>query len=126
MIAGLGETEKELLTAVQKVFDLGVLPALFAFTPVRGTVLEGMNQPEVGSYRRVQLARYLIVAGLVRLSDMGFDAEGKIVDFGLDCTRLNEIVDSGKPFLTSGCADCNRPFYNEEDLVVRCTIILEA
>ncbi|HUT17269.1 MAG TPA: radical SAM protein, partial [Acidobacteriota bacterium] len=27
---------------------------------------------------------------------------------------LTWIVETGKPFLTSGCPDCNRPFYNEK------------
>jgi biotin synthase len=29
-------------------------------------------------------------------------------------TVLEETVNSGKPFQTSGCPDCNRPFYNEK------------
>jgi biotin synthase len=45
---------------------------------------------------------------------MGFDAFGKIIDFGVDKQELKRIVESGKPFLTSGCPDCNRPFYNEK------------
>lgn len=114
LIAGLGETEQDLLTTVQKVVDLGVLPALFAFTPVRGTRLERMSQPVVESFRRVQLARFLIVAGLIRLNDLRFDGEGRVVNFGVEESRLISIVDQGKPFLTSGCADCNRPFYNEK------------
>jgi biotin synthase-related radical SAM superfamily protein len=26
---------------------------------------------------------------------------------------LARVVESGEPFKTSGCPDCNRPFYNE-------------
>ena len=61
VIVGLGETEKEAVEIVQRCVDLGVLPALFAFTPVRGTALEGNLPPKLESYRRIQLARYLIV-----------------------------------------------------------------
>jgi biotin synthase len=114
LIVGLGETEKEVAYTLQKCVDLSVLPALFAFTPIRGTALESKSQPPRASYRRVQLARYLIVNGAARFSDMQFDAYGKITDFGMEKEKLERIVETGKPFLTSGCPDCNRPFYNEK------------
>jgi len=45
---------------------------------------------------------------------MAFGADGEIVDFGVDKDTLIHAVESGTPFLTSGCRDCNRPFYNEK------------
>jgi biotin synthase len=114
LIVGLGETEREAAEAVQKCVDLGVLPALFAFTPVRGTALENSLPPPIEAYRRIQLARYLIVNGLARVKGMCFDAGGKIASFGLPKQVLEEVVDSGEPFRTSGCPGCNRPFYNEK------------
>jgi biotin synthase len=91
-----------------------VLPALFAFTPIRGTALEMKPQPNVAAYRRLQLARHLIVKGMARYSNMRFDFDGKVVDFGIDGEKLKLVVESGEPFLTSGCPGCNRPFYNEK------------
>jgi biotin synthase-related radical SAM superfamily protein len=114
LIVGLGETEKEAVNLIQQSVDMGVSPALFAFTPIRGTALENRSQPTLASYRRVQLARYLITNGNAALTDMHFDADGKITSFGIDKTQLTRIVESGKPFVTSGCPDCNRPFYNEK------------
>ncbi len=114
LIAGLGETEKDAANLVQECVDLGVLPALFAFTPVQGTALALNTKPKVEMYRRVQLARYLIVKGMARFGDMVFDVHGRIVDFGVEKSILMSVVESGKPFLTSGCDDCNRPFYNEK------------
>jgi biotin synthase len=93
---------------------MGVLLALFAFTPVRGTLLEKRVPPSVGSYRQVQLARYLIVNGFSSYADFLFDGDGRILDFGVESSVLLELVRSGVPFLTSGCPDCNRPFYNEK------------
>ncbi len=58
LIVGLGETEKEVAQIIQKCVDMSVLPALFAFTPIRGTRLENNSPPPVDSYRRVQLARF--------------------------------------------------------------------
>jgi biotin synthase len=93
---------------------MSVLPALFAFTPIRGTALEKNSPPALESYRRVQLARYLIVERLAQADGMRFDGEGKIANFGLAKEALEEAVKSGEPFRTSGCRDCNRPFYNEK------------
>ena len=83
VIVGLGETEKEAAQIIQRCVDMSVLPALFAFTPIRGTTLEKNSPPTIESYRRIQLARYLIVKGLARADDMRFDGEGKIEGFGV-------------------------------------------
>jgi len=114
LIIGLGETEKEAVGIIQQCVDMYVLPALFAFTPIRGTDLENKLQPQIESYRRVQLARYLIVDGAARYENMRFDVDGRIVDFSVKKEALKRVVETGQPFLTSGCPDCNRPFYNEK------------
>ena len=114
VIVGLGETEKEATEVIQRCVSMGVLPALFAFTPVHGTALENESPPKLESYRRVQLARYLIVAGKTTLAEMYFNLEGKIMGYGLTNEVLNIEVESGLPFQTSGCQFCNRPFYNEK------------
>ena len=114
VIVGLGESEKQAVEVVQMCVDMGVLTALFAFTPVHGTALEDKAPPKLDAYRRVQLARYLIVNGKTKLADMGFDVEGKITGYGLTNEILNAEVECGLPFQTSGCPDCNRPFYNEK------------
>lgn len=113
LIAGLGETEKEACLLLQQCVDMGVLPALFAFTPVRGTTLQHRPKPPLQSYRRLQLAQYLLVHSLARVEDMAFSVQGVITCFGADLCPLVELVESGLPFLTSGCIDCNRPYYNE-------------
>lgn len=112
-IVGLGESEKEMVEAIQWCVDRGITPALFAFTPIRGTKLEGLQQPSIESYRRVQIARYLIVNGIIRSEDLDFDEEGNIRSFPMPSSRLLEILESGDPLFTSGCPGCNRPFYNE-------------
>ncbi len=114
VIVGLGETEKEAVEIIQKCVDIGVLPALFAFTPVRGTALEGNTPPKVDSYRRIQLARYLILHGKAKAHEMGFDEQGKIVEFGCQKQNMESLIENGAAFQTSGCPDCNRPYYNEK------------
>jgi biotin synthase-related radical SAM superfamily protein len=114
LIVGLGETEQETVNIIQQCVDTGILPALFAFTPISGTAMEKRPQPSVESYRRIQLARHLIVNGITQYKDIHFEANGRISGFTTNKKALNSIVESGKPFLTSGCPDCNRPFYNEK------------
>lgn len=113
-IVGLGETEKELVSAIQSCVDLGVLPALFAFTPIAGTRFQNRCQPSIQTYRRIQIARHLIVNAFSRFEKMTFNSEGEILNFGIDEKRLLQIVETGKPFFTSGCPNCNRPYYNEK------------
>ena len=95
VIVGLGESEREAVEILQRCVDLGVLPALFAFTPVRGTALEGKAPPELKSYRRIQVARYLIVKGSGRFEDMEFNDEGKLCGFGLAKEKLKTVIENG-------------------------------
>jgi biotin synthase-related radical SAM superfamily protein len=114
LIVGLGETEREMVETVQRCVDMGVLPALFAFTPIPGTALENNPQPPVSVYKRIQIARHLIFHGIVRYEDMRFDEKDRISDFDIDKEVLTGIIQTGEPFLTSGCPNCNRPYYNEK------------
>jgi len=114
LIVGLGETEREMVETIQKCVDMGVLPALFAFTPISGTTLENNPQPPVPTYRLAQLARHLIFHGIGRYENMHFDEKDHTSDFGVDKETLTEIIRTGEPFLTSGCPNCNRPYYNEK------------
>jgi biotin synthase len=114
LIVGLGENEKQLAEIIQWCVDTGICPSLFAFTPIPGTYLEKLNQPELATYRRVQLARHFIVDGKTRVETMQFDGEGRIVDYGVSKFTFEEALECGSPFQTSGCPGCNRPYYNEK------------
>ena len=113
LIVGLGETEKDVCQTIQWCIDSGVYPGLFAFTPISGTPLENSFPPSLSSYRRVQLAHYLLTRKQNRFEDMTFDSGGCIIGFGASKELVLEAIDSGEPFLTSGCPGCNRPYYNE-------------
>jgi biotin synthase len=114
LIVGLGETEKEMICIVQKCVDRGILPALFAFTSISGTKLENRPQPRLEVYRRIQIARHLILSGISRFEDMHFDSQDCVDNFGIGKNTLMNIVRTEAPFRTSGCPDCNRPYYNEK------------
>ena len=102
-----------MLLTIQEMADLGIIIALFAFTPVRGTRLEKLVAPSLESYRRIQAARYLILKGVIRFENIKFEA-GRLSYFGLEREQLLEILAEGEAFRTSGCPDCNRPYYNEK------------
>ncbi|MFO8060176.1 MAG: radical SAM protein [Bacillota bacterium] len=112
LIAGMGETERDLAEVVQIMADVGVAVGLFAFTPVRGTPMEAHRAPPVSAYRRVQLAAYLITRGIGRVEDFAFDSADRMA--AIPAQMLGpEVVGEGIPFRTSGCEGCNRPYYNE-------------
>ncbi|MFN2227310.1 MAG: radical SAM protein [Anaerolineae bacterium] len=107
LIVGLGETEQEMVDRFQWAHDRGITVGLFAFTPVRGTALADRPPPPLDAYRRMQAARWLIVHDRASAGAMAFDAAGRLLDPGIP------LPADGEPFRTSGCPDCNRPFYNE-------------
>ncbi|MGD8546078.1 MAG: radical SAM protein, partial [Candidatus Bathyarchaeota archaeon] len=114
LIVGLGETEKQMADLIQQCVDKGILPALFTFTPIPGTRLENNVQPSLQKYRRIQLVRYLILHRNIKFDQMRFDEKGNIKCFGINKEEISRIIQSGEPFVTSGCPSCNRPYYNEK------------
>ncbi|MCF8563640.1 radical SAM protein [Alicyclobacillus tolerans] len=118
LVAGLGETEQELLAACQKAQDMGVVTHLFSFNPEPSTLLGDHPQPSLGHYRRCQLGVYLMNVMGKSIKEFRFNSAGQVVDFGADREEFDRVVNSGLPFMTSGCPDetgqtaCNRPYGN--------------
>jgi len=118
LITGIGESEKDMVETVQKSVDLGADPHMFSFFPEKESMMKNQAQPPIGKYMRIQLARYLIQKGYSNIERMKFDENKRITDFGIDNAKLNQIIESGEPFITSGCPDkngyvaCNRPYSN--------------
>jgi biotin synthase len=113
LMVGLGEKDFDLLKTVQTMRNGGVYPALFSFTPVPGSRLQGAPQPDIHRYRRIQLARGLIMEGVSTVEAMLFGSDGELVSFGVGDGELRRFAGTCRPFLTSGCPGCNRPYYNE-------------
>lgn len=117
-VVGMGESEVQMCRAIQQVQDMGGWTHLFSFFPEAGSALENHPMPDMAHYRRIQLARHLIDSRLAREQDFAYDAQGRIVDFGVLPAVLDREIDSGEPFRTSGCAGydgqvaCNRPYAN--------------
>lgn len=113
LIVGLGETEQEFVWQLQRLYELGVCAGLFAFTPLPGTKLAFRQAPALPSYRRMQSARYLIYELGISTRQFTFHDDGTLSGFGLSRQELDSLFCDGSAFRTSGCSDCNRPYYNE-------------
>jgi biotin synthase len=101
LLIGLGEKEKETIELMQQLHAWGIGIALFAFTPVKGTKLENWKRPAINSYRRIQIARWLIEYNLQ--SRFKFNSRGELIQF---------INPPKEAFLTCGCEDCDRLYYD--------------
>jgi biotin synthase len=118
IIVGMGETEHEALTLVQRLVDLGGHSHMFCFFPEKGSLMDHLPATPRDQWRRVQLARYLIDYRGVRVEHMSFDGAGRVVNFGIPQSGLDAIIDEGIAFRTSGCpgkfrddvSACDRPY----------------
>lgn len=118
LIVGMGESEFETLSLVQRLVDMGGHSHMFCFFPEKGSLMDHLPATPRDQWRRVQLARYLIDYRGVRVDHMRFDEMGRVTDFGIPSGELDTVIDEGLAFRTSGCpgkvrADlsaCDRPY----------------
>jgi len=118
IIAGMGETEHDILSLVQKIVDLGGHNHMFCFFPEEGSLMDHLPATPRDQWRRVQLGRYLIDYRGARVDHMVFDDRGRVADFGIPSGELDDIIDAGLAFRTSGCpgkvaediSACDRPY----------------
>lgn len=113
LICGLGETEEEMLTEIEALLREKITIALFAFTPLKGRKMARHLRPDEGTYRRIQAAYYLLRHKQLSFPMLRFH-KGRLVSFGLPPEQLLGMLQGGDAFRTSGCPDCNRPYYNEK------------
>lgn len=110
IIVGLGESHEDIYKLYNNLIENKVTVSLFAFTPVKGTKMEKIDQPSIESYRRVQLMAYMIDRGY---SQDNFKFEkGYLKDIKIS-ENIKQDINKGYPFEIRGCKYCNRPYYNE-------------
>ena len=118
LIVGMGESERDVLTQVQALRDLGGHSHMFAFFPEKGSLMDHLPAVPRPQWRRVQLARYLIDYRDHRIERMRFDEAGRLIDYGIPESELDRIIKAGTAFRTSGCpgkeahdvSACDRPY----------------
>ncbi len=99
LIVGLGESDEDVLSTIQRLHDLGARLALFPLEPEVNSTLE---KPGLPRYRAIQMAEWLISNDRTSVRDLEFKEKRLVSIF--------DRVERGA-FLTRGCRDCNRPFY---------------
>lgn len=99
LIAGLGESLRDAINMIKRVYLMGARVALLNHVDQRG-----ISTIRVEHYRLIQIARYLVEYGLNPDDYIDYDDHKLIREPRIDLTGA---------FYTSGCPDCNRPFYNE-------------
>jgi biotin synthase-related radical SAM superfamily protein len=99
IIIGFEETEKEVLNLIEKLYNLGIIVSLFAFTPIKGTKFENLKQPGILKFRA---------------KDFTFNSKGDIINININKEDLKKIINNTNAFLTSGCPGCNRPYYTSK------------
>lgn len=108
LIVGLGETWRELVRTITRIYEIGARIALFAFTPVRKTVMAKHKPPSMKLYRFAQIYSYLLSKGYRPEQILKWDNNEPKIRRG---PWINE--DLIQALRTSGCPYCNRPYYNE-------------
>ena len=112
VIVGMGETDKELYEAFSEFYKRNITVGLFAFTPIKGTRMENAKRPTLTRYRKIQFMRYLFATH--REFTPRFNESGALV--AIEGENVGKLVKNGVIYQTSGCPNCNRPYYNEEPL----------
>ena len=78
LIVGMGESDHDVLTQVQKIRDLGGHSHMFAFFPESGSLMDHLPPVPRPQWRRIQVARYLIDYRGHRIERMRFDETGAL------------------------------------------------
>ncbi len=116
LVVGLGETDADIITTVQRLKGLGVAAYLFSFYPEPDSRMARARPPSLVRWRRLQLVKHLLEGGRMEPEQVGFDDKGRIARLDIDGEDLEAVILGGLPFMTDGCPGrdgslaCNRPF----------------
>ncbi|MFW9948750.1 MAG: radical SAM protein [Candidatus Thorarchaeota archaeon] len=114
IILGLSESEKDVLSLIDQLYNLKINVSLFAFTPIKGTKLENLCQPNLIYFRKLQLGRFLLLNGILKFQDLVFNSKDELVKYNINKKELWSIIENNNAFETSGCPGCNRPYYTSK------------
>lgn len=124
LVAGLGETDADMVDTIARVKAAGAVSYLFSFYPEAGSRMARSRRPSLVRWRRLQLVKHLIESDVLDPAGVTFDARpngrppgrGRIIRIDADPVAVRAAVTSGEPFRTDGCPGrdgspaCNRPF----------------
>lgn len=114
-IVGLGETEEELIKSIAEMVSKKVQPGIFMFTPIQHTPMENHPRPPIEIFRRIQLARYLLLYKRNPVERFQFSESGALIKItAFSKEKLKGIIEKEIAFYTAGCPGCNRPYYTSK------------
>ncbi len=117
LMIGMGETEREAVECMAMLQGMGVRTSIFPFLPLPGTAIYAnprrAGRPPRPTWRRIQLARFLLNEAGLAPEAIEFEND-KVVGFQVPYAEFMALVESGKPFMSSGCKYCSRPGYAED------------
>lgn len=103
LVAGMGETERDMAHAMARVSDLGGVTHLSAQVPD-------------GRFRRMQLARFMLDNRLATFQEFRFNREKQLTGVHVSRDLLCSVIEDGEPFMHCGCpgadgrAACSSPY----------------
>jgi len=116
LLVGLGETDHDLFKVLVALSKRQISAYLFCFNPEPDSALAGQPRCSLERWRRVQLARYLIVEEGYGLERFSFHRDGRLAGIGASLCALDQVVGNGAPFVANGCPaasgglGCTRPY----------------
>jgi len=117
LMIGMGETEREAVECISMVQTMGIRTSIFPFLPIPGTALHanprGSGRPQRPAWRRIQLARFLLNEANLDPENIQYEGD-RVVGFRVPHEQFMRLVESGRPFMSSGCKCCSRPGYAED------------
>lgn len=111
IIFGLGDSEETFIRCLDDILNEKGQVAIFALTPPSPRSSD-IKQPTLASYRRIQVFRHLRQEHQIKVQDLRF-TDGQMTSVGRPESEILSLLSDGIAFRTSGCGDCNRPYYNE-------------
>jgi biotin synthase len=110
-IIGMGESEQQLIDMITDVVKKSIRPGIFCFTPIRGTPMEHHQRPEITIFRRIQLARQLILQNPINSQRFVYQTGQLVKISNFTENDLQRVIQETSAFKTAGCPGCNRPYY---------------
>lgn len=116
VIVGLGEADRDLVNLFAQLHSEQIACYLFSFNPEPGSAMQDKPRASIRRWRRVQLVKHLIENDHLRSGAIVFDEHGNIAGIDAPPEAIQDAINSGLPFMTSGCPDregkmtCNRPY----------------
>ncbi|HLI45416.1 MAG TPA: radical SAM protein [Acidimicrobiales bacterium] len=115
-LVGLGESDRDLVEIFVRLRDQEIFSYLFSFNPEPDSRLGDAPRAPLRRWRRIQLVKHLVETEGFGPEDFRFEDDGSLALVGAPPVVLEQVVETGEPFVTNGCPSssgepgCTRPY----------------